>query len=152
MRRADREITDIKEIETIIQRAGICRIGLAVGNIPYVVPMNFGYQDRCLYLHSAPQGRKLEMLKANPTVCFEIEADVEIVPDPSACGWGTRYSCVIGQGQASFVGDAPGKIAALDVIMRHYDPHTTYQYPPETLARLAVIKIAIETMSGKRSA
>jgi nitroimidazol reductase NimA-like FMN-containing flavoprotein (pyridoxamine 5'-phosphate oxidase superfamily) len=129
----------------------ICRIGLCSGNVPYVVPMNFGYQNRYLYLHSAPQGRKIEMLKANRNVCFELETDVELLRDPTACGWGTRYSCVIGQGRASFVEDYQDKVVALDVIMRHYDPDTTFQYPLETVNRLAVIKIAIEKMSGKRS-
>jgi uncharacterized protein len=152
MRRADREITDLNAIEAIIQRAQICRMGLASGSLAYVVPMNFGYQNHCLYLHSAPQGRKIDMIKANGMVSFELEADVEIVPHPTACGWGTRYSCVIGQGQAILVEDFQDKIDALDVIMRHYDPHTTYQYPPEAVNRLVIIKIAIQQMSGKRSA
>jgi uncharacterized protein len=151
MRRADREITDFRKIEAIIRRAQICRIGLAVGGVSYVVPMNFGYQDRCLYFHTAPEGRKIEMLRTNSHVCFELEADVEVVPNPTACNWGTRYSCVIGYGRATFVEDARDKAAALDVIMRHYDPQTNYHYPVEKLAGLSVIKVAIESMTGKRS-
>ena len=52
MRKKEREITDIAAIESIIQRADVCRIALADGNIPYIVTMNFGYsggEEKCLY-------------------------------------------------------------------------------------------------------
>ncbi len=54
MSRKDKEIKDKDEIESTIKRANVCRIGLAENNIPYVVPLVFGYKDNCLYFHSAP--------------------------------------------------------------------------------------------------
>ena len=48
MRRKDKEILDKKEIESIIKKAGVCRLGLSDNNIPYIVPLNFGYRDSFL--------------------------------------------------------------------------------------------------------
>jgi nitroimidazol reductase NimA-like FMN-containing flavoprotein (pyridoxamine 5'-phosphate oxidase superfamily) len=62
MRREDREITDCREIESILHNALVCRIGLAGGDEPYIVPCCFGYGDRAIYLHSAPAGKKISML------------------------------------------------------------------------------------------
>ena len=66
MRRKDREITDWHEIEAILAEAMVCRIGLADESTPYVVPVSFGYDDGSLYIHSAPDGKKLALLTKNP--------------------------------------------------------------------------------------
>ena len=59
MRRKDREITDRAEIEAILNEAMVCRIGLADDGEPYVVPVSFGYEDGSVYIHSAPEGKKI---------------------------------------------------------------------------------------------
>ncbi|MCJ7619404.1 MAG: pyridoxamine 5'-phosphate oxidase family protein, partial [Anaerolineae bacterium] len=66
MRRAEREIKDREAIEDILRRATVCRLAVCDGNVPYVVPLSFGYADNCLYFHSAREGRKIETIKANP--------------------------------------------------------------------------------------
>ena len=58
MRRKDREITDRAEIESILNEAMVCRIGLADGGEPYVVPISFGYEGGEVYLHSALEASK----------------------------------------------------------------------------------------------
>ena len=73
LRRADREIADPTVIEAILRRAGVGRLGLAVDNTPYVVPLNYVYHSGAIYFHSADEGRKISMLKANPQVCFEVD-------------------------------------------------------------------------------
>jgi hypothetical protein len=70
MRRSDREITDIVEIESILNEAHVCRIGLSVGVEPYIVPLCFGYIGGTIYLHSAMFGKKIAILKKNPRCCF----------------------------------------------------------------------------------
>ena len=150
MRRPEKEITDRSVIESIIQKAIVCRIGLCDRGMPYVVPVSFGYKDNCLYFHSADEGRKVEVLKENNRVCFEVEIDVELVPAETACKWSVKYLSVIGFGRASFVADLPEKREALNVIMEHYSGRS-YAYPEETLAKVAIIKVQIDTMSGKQS-
>jgi nitroimidazol reductase NimA-like FMN-containing flavoprotein (pyridoxamine 5'-phosphate oxidase superfamily) len=150
MRRREKEITDQSVIESILQRATVCRIGLCDRGTPYVVPVNFGYEDHRLYFHSAGEGRKVDVLKENNRVCFEVDIDVELLPAETACQWSVKYLSVIGFGEASFVDDLQEKQEALNIIMEHYAGRS-YEYPEQTLAKVAVIKVEIDTMSGKQS-
>jgi nitroimidazol reductase NimA-like FMN-containing flavoprotein (pyridoxamine 5'-phosphate oxidase superfamily) len=59
MRRSDREITDILEIESILNAATVCRIGLADSGEPYIIPVCFGYFHGTIYIHSTVSGKKL---------------------------------------------------------------------------------------------
>lgn len=150
MRRREKEITDQKDIETIIHQARVCRLGLAENNTPYIVPMSFGFADNTLYLHSALEGLKIELLKQNPSVCFEFDILREVLSSDQPCKWGMAYQSVIGFGIASFIEDPLEKKAALNVIMKHYS-NQTFQFPDPSLSKTAVIKITISRMTGKRS-
>ena len=68
MRRKDREIRDIKELELIIGRAEVCHIALSDGDSPYLVSLNFGYENSPngkLYFHCAKMGRKIDIITTN---------------------------------------------------------------------------------------
>jgi hypothetical protein len=65
MRRSDKEIKDPQIIQKIFKDAEVCRIALCDGEKPYLVPMNFGYSENRLYLHSATDGRKIDILRKN---------------------------------------------------------------------------------------
>ncbi len=80
MRKANQEITDPEIIEEILGGAEICRIAMADGDVPYLLPFNYGYRDRCIYIHSAPSGKKIDLLKKNGSVCFEVEQMARIIP------------------------------------------------------------------------
>jgi len=150
LRRADREITERKEIEDILRRSTVCRLALIDGGRPYLVPLCFGYDAGILYFHSALVGKKNDLLKKNRNVCFEFDADTIAVPADTSCGWTMRYRSVIGYGIADFVEDPGEKRAALDVIMRQY-AEGTHEYTDETLRKTAVIKVEIREISGKKS-
>lgn len=150
MRRKDKQINDPNELESIIRRATVCRLAFSQNDVPYIVPLNYGYQDDCLYFHSAPEGRKIDMLKQNNRVCFEMEVDVEVVESDSPCKWSTKYRSVVGHGKAALVEDGEEKKKAMDIIVAHYGP-TKYDYPANKIDQLAVIRIEIESMSGKKS-
>ena len=62
MRRKDKEIKDKKEIESIIKRAKVCRIALSDNNMPYIIPVNYGYKNNCIYIHSASEGKKIDII------------------------------------------------------------------------------------------
>jgi nitroimidazol reductase NimA-like FMN-containing flavoprotein (pyridoxamine 5'-phosphate oxidase superfamily) len=150
MRREKQEITDRKEIDAIIGESSVCRLGLSDGGRPYIVPMCFGYDGKDLYFHSAKAGMKIDILRKNDRVCFEIDIPGKMQKANEACGWGIDYRSVIGFGRASFVEDDDAKRKALDVIMGQYtDRH--FEYPPPMLKAVAVIKVEIESMTGKRS-
>lgn len=151
MRRRDKQITDRAEIESIIQKAAICRIALCVNNVPYIVPLNYGYKDNALYLHSAREGKKIDMLAKNSRVCFEIDTDHELVLCEDGCECSFKYKSVIGFGEAHIVNDPVEKKNALDVIMEHYTGKTSFNYGEKAINAVAVIKLEIESMTGKKS-
>ncbi len=150
MRRREQEIKDRGEIDEIIRASKVCRLGLAYGNTPYVVPICFGYDGRNLYFHSARSGMKIDILKKNPSVSFEFDICGELTQAEKACDWGIEYKSVIGFGSASFVEDEDEKREALDLIMDQY-ANGSFDYPPGTLKAVAVIKIEIESITGKHS-
>ena len=150
MRRAEREIKDRSTIEEILRKATVCRLAVCDGNVPYVVPLSFGYADNCLYFHSAREGRKIETIKANPNVCFEVDVDQDVTRMDTPCNWEMKYRSVIGFGKAHIVDDLEEKRRALNIIVKHYsgDPH---EYPESALGDVAVFKIEVESMTGKKS-
>jgi len=153
LRRKDREVTDKAAIESIIQRAAVCRLGLSENDAAYIVPVNFGYKDNCLYFHSAPEGRKIDIIEQNNNVCFEMDVDCEFVKkSEQPCNWSMKYRSVIGFGKAFLVQDAEGKRKALDIIVEHYSPgHDHYPYPEEMVGNIAVVKVEIDSLTGKQS-
>jgi len=151
MRRQDREITDSAQIAAIIQQAQVCHLGLVDGDRPYVVPVSFGYSDGCVYIHSASEGYKLDLLRRNPTVCVEFETDVQLLQADKPCAWGLRYRSVIGWGVASLVDDPAAKSRALNAIMAHYGGNGDYVYSAAALAETAIIQVQIAAMTGKQA-
>ena len=150
MRREDREIVDEKEIEAIIKRAAICHLALCHDNQPYIVPFNFGYKDRCLYFHSAREGRKIEMIRSNGNVCFELDIDHKINRRGLACEWSFGYKSVIGFGKATIIDDPLGKRHGLGIIMSHYSKRA-FEFSDDKIKNVLLIKIEIESMTGKKS-
>lgn len=118
---------------------------------PYVVPVNFGYDGRRLYFHTAQEGQKIDYLTANNRVCFEVEHEVSIIPHPdSACQWGASFYSVIGFGTAHELTDKEEKTRGLGQIMGHYSDQT-WQFGERALEQVRVWVVEIEQVTGKRS-
>ena len=145
-----REITDINEIEGIIRRASICRIGLVDGDEPYLVPVCFGYERSALYFHGALAGRKVELIRKNSKVCFEIDTDVEIVNVETLCDAVVKYRSVIGVGRAYILENDEEKSHGLNLIMRQYTKGD-FSFPKSELDKTLVVKVDIESITGKKS-
>ena len=153
MKRNEREITEIHEIEKIISKADVCRLAFANDNIPYIVTMNFGYisgNDRTLFFHCANEGRKLEMIRKNNLVCFEMDTDHILYTGEKGCDWGMKYNSVVGYGNISIAGDSGIRKAGLDCIMKHYGGDKNYSYDDKVLSRTTILKLDILEMTGKK--
>ena len=150
MFRKDREITEKSDIEAIIRNATVCRIGMCDANMPYIVPVCFGYRDDTIYVHGALRGQKIDMLRNNTNVCFEFDSDPELVAAEKGCDWGIKYRSVIGFGKAAFLEDPESKRKALDIIMAQYTDRS-FQYSEEAVKGTTVIKITISSMTGKQA-
>ena len=150
MLRKDREIVEKGKIESIIGKALCCRIGLVDGDEPYVVPVNFGYERNALYFHGALKGRKIDIIRKNNKVCFEIDTDLEIKKADKPCDWGMKYRSVIGAGSARILENDGEKTHGLSLIMKQYTV-SDFTFPKPSLDSVLVIKIDISSISGKQS-
>ena len=153
MRRKDREITDINEIEEIIKKAMVCRIGLVDGDEPYIVPVNFGYERNAIYFHSALEGRKIEIIKKNNKVCFEMDIDVKLAKAETSCDnvkVGTNYGSVIGVGKAHILKNDEEKVHGLQVLTNHY-LKGEFSFSKSSLDSVLVVKIDIQSITGKKA-
>ena len=123
MTRREQEITNKAEIRAILDACKVVHIGLVDGDEPYVVPMNYGYTmdedgKLALYLHGATQGRKLDLMRANPKVFFEMECDIVPFEGDVACRYGTTYKSIMGRGRAVILDDPAEKMEALSILMK----------------------------------
>lgn len=151
MRRKDKEITDQKEMKQIFNEAKVCRIGMSDGKRPYIVPMNFGYKNNTIYFHSASSGKKIDLLKQNPDICFEIDIPAAVVKAEEACSWTMGYRSLMGEGEAVFIEGTENKYKALNIIMEHYSENNKWDFDSKMLESIVVFKIEIEYISAKKS-
>jgi nitroimidazol reductase NimA-like FMN-containing flavoprotein (pyridoxamine 5'-phosphate oxidase superfamily) len=150
MRRKDREITDPAEMESILCESAVCRIALAVAGEPYIIPVSFGYENGAVYIHSATEGKKITLLRKNPRCCFEVDQYEGIIQGKNPCSWGMRYRSVIGCGRAVILSDPAEKKQGLACIVRHYQGGTPV-FSDDEVKNVAVIRIAIESMTGRKA-
>jgi uncharacterized protein len=151
MRRKDKEITDKKIIEDILSKSEICRIALIDNGRPYIVPLNFGYLNNKLYFHSALTGKKIELLKQNNKVCFEIEYGAEIIKTDLSCKWSSKYRSIIGYGKIEIISDNQKKKHGLDIIMAQNVKSQNNTYENKHIENLVILKLIIEEISCKQS-
>ena len=150
MRRKDKEITDQMELDEIMKKAQVCRLGVAYESMVYIIPMNFGYSNRTLYFHSAQEGLKLMILRENPKACFEMDIDTRVVPSKQSCNWTMQYQSVIGFGEVEFIEDLEGKREGMKFIMQHYTDEVK-QIEDAELSGVTMFKLVVSTMTGKKS-
>lgn len=145
-------ILDASEIEAIITSCKVCFVGLVdKENKPYVLPMNFGYKDQVIYLHSAPNGSLVDMVENNPNLCITFSKGEDLVfQHPKvACSYRMRSESVICQGQVHFIEDAEHKIEVLDIIMRQYVKDKSFKYSKPAIENVKIWKIPIDRISAK---
>lgn len=151
MRRKEKEIVDPIIMNDILDKAQTIKIAMCNENVPYIVAMNFGWENGRIYLHSALEGRKINILGKNNRVAWQTDINVEMVPDDLPCSWGVKYLSLVGSGRALFVESSEEKRHALDLIMSKYSGANDFSYPSSTLDKTCVIRIDVEEMTGKKS-
>ena len=153
MRRKDREITEIEAIRAILDKAKVLHLAMIDGARPYVVPMNYGYAladgRLTLYLHSAKEGRKLDILQQNDRVAFVLETDVSPVSGGDIpCKYGEAYASVMGEGTAVLLDDPVQKIEALQILMKTQTGRE-FAFTPAMAESVAVIRVNVDSFTAK---
>ena len=152
MTKRELQITDEGQIRHILDAAKVLHLGLAVDNEPYVVPMNYGYTMEegklVLYLHSALQGRKLDMMRENPKVFFEMDCDWIPFEGEKPCQYGLGYSSIMGRGTAQIVEDVEEKIKAMVALMKT-QTGKDFSFNDRLVSIVAVIRIDVAEYTAK---
>ena len=124
---------------------------------PQIIPMNFIFLDDAIYMHSHIRGEKLQNIRRNEKVGFEVDKNLEFLPsyfsDPTDASLAdTLYISVIIKGKGTIVLDKNEKTHALNELMKKYQPEGRYEpinTKMEVLDEVAVIKIIPDTIRGK---
>lgn len=149
----EREVTDMEEIISILDKAKVLHLGLVDGDEPYVVPMNYGYTmengKMTVYLHGALQGRKLDVMRVNPKVFFELDCDIVPFEGKTACNYGITYASVMGRGKAVIVEDTQEKIKGLQVLMKTQTGRD-FNITEKMACIVSVIRIDVSDFTAKK--
>ncbi len=144
-------ITDKTEMKAIINQCDICFVGIIeVDGTPYVIPMNFGYSEGDIILHSGPEGKHLRLLKQNNRVCVTFCTDTKLVyqhPDV-ACSYSMLSKSVVCKGSVSFIEDLDEKVKTLNSMMKKFSTRT-FKYSTPALANVKVWRVTIDEMTAK---
>jgi len=154
MRRKDRQVTDIYGIEDILKQCRTAHVAMVDNGSPYVVPLSYGYKIINgnvleLYFHSAPEGRKLDVLKRNNKVCFEMAQKGEPVHSDNPCKAGYYYASIIGFGEAVFIEQEEEKGDALSIMVKHQSGKDV-RFTAEQTKGVCVFKIVSKEFTGKK--
>ena len=152
MTKRERQVTDENQIREILDKGKVLRLGLAVDNEPYVVPMNYGYtyegEKLVIYLHSAVRGKKLDMIRKNPRVFFEIDCDIHPFTGKLPCQYGVTYSSIMGKGSARIVDDVEQKKQAMTVLMKT-QTGKDFAFDDKLVSIVTVIRVDVEAYTAK---
>ena len=153
MTKRERQVTDENQIRQILDTAKVLHLGLAVDNMPYVVPMNYGYTMEegrlVLYLHSAVKGKKLDMIRRNPNVFFVMDCDREPFEGEKPCQYGLAYASVMGSGKARIVENVEEKIKAMTILMKTQSGKD-FSFNDRLVSIVSVIRIDVAQYTAKK--
>ncbi|MBE6922718.1 MAG: pyridoxamine 5'-phosphate oxidase family protein [Ruminococcaceae bacterium] len=152
MTKRELQITDQQQILAILDTAKVLRLGLAVDNEPYIVPMNYGYimEDGklTLYLHSGLKGKKLDMIRMNPRAFIELDCDLTPFEGEKPCQYGLSYSSIMARGEAHIVEDVEEKMAAMTALMKTQTGRD-FSFNERLVSMVAVIRVDVSEYTAK---
>jgi nitroimidazol reductase NimA-like FMN-containing flavoprotein (pyridoxamine 5'-phosphate oxidase superfamily) len=153
LRRKERTMKTAREMELLLERMPVGRLAVTTEEGPYIVAVNYLFFEGSIYFHSGLAGRKMEALRADSRVCFMVDEIGSQVLWEEDCGISQIYKSVVCFGKAEFVEGLIEKERILKKMVQKYVP-SSYVSPPmkdQNIKQTAIIKIAIESMSGKEN-
>ena len=154
MRRADREVTDINQMQEILSTCKTCHLAMIDDGYPYVIPLSYCYELKdhtlTLYFHCAKEGRKIDILHKNNSVCFEMCLEGEpIFANETPCNSGYYYSSIIGFGNVDFVDGVEEKRKALSLLMKH-QANLEIDFNVTQASSICILKVVTDNFTGKK--
>lgn len=153
LRRHDKAISDPEDCTAILASTRTISLAMCTDDKPYVITLNHGWDPdrRCLYFHSAPTGKKIDILRKNPRIWGMATEDLGYLD--GRCDH--AYRSVMFGGTVTFLDDDSAKRHALEVMIRQHesDPEAVIaeQLTPNRVAGTTIVRIDIDQVSGKES-
>jgi len=144
-------VNEQKEIDEIIGKCDFCNMAMVDDeNKPYLVPMNFGFRDQTIYLHSSRMGKKIDILTDHPDVCLSFSTDHQLrwQSEKVACSYSMRYRSVLVYGKVHFIEDFDEKVDALNIIMANYTDRK-FSYNDPAVKEVMVFKVIADKFEGR---
>ncbi len=151
MRRPERRMKE-ETLFALLRRSQVGRVAtINEEGYPVIKPVNFIFMDGNLYLHSSPDGEKIEDIRRGSPVCFELDEAIAYAPSAGpACRAGFFYRSVLIKGRASLLKRREEKLKVLQGLMEKYQPEGGYEPLSEAVVeQTAVVEISVEQMTGK---
>jgi len=138
-------------VNIVLKNALFCHLAMSNNDMPYVVTVNFGYDDEYIYFHSGQKGKKVDMIASNPNICFEFNYGGEVFSNQQSCNWGTKYRSVIGTGKAELLSDEDSKKKALLAIMYKYSGNKDHEFNEHVMAHTNVYRVNRDNAVAKNN-
>lgn len=155
MRRKDKEVTSKDGMNSILQLCKTCHVAMLEEDIPYIIPLSYGYkfEGDCLvlYFHSAKEGKKIDILKKNNVVGFAISDEGELILKEIPCDSGYYFSSIVGTGEVVFIEEIAEKCEALSLIFERQTERKV-SFNKEQAQGVLVYKLISKEFTGKRKA
>lgn len=153
IRWSDRQVTDTKQINEIIEKMDAIRIGFYDGEEVYVVPLSFGYTeengDYTFYMHGGGKGRKADLVRNTGKAGFELDKAIEVMSAAEPCNHTQTYNSVIGHGTIEEITDRQGKIDGLNIIMKQNTGKGDWEFPDKMIDATFVMKLTADWLTCK---
>ena len=153
MRKQNKRITDLAVIFNLLDTCHVGHLGtISSDGWPVIKPLNFARLDWRIYFHCALDGEKLDDIRRDSRVCFEVDLPIAYVKGQpeNPCRAEYLYRSVIIRGRATMVEDRAEKVLALDCLMRKFQPGTTFAgFGDDKLDITGIVRIDIDDLSGK---
>ncbi len=152
------EIKSKQKIIEFLNKEHVGRIAsMDRDGFPQIIPMNFVFVNDAIYMHSHTRGEKIENIKRDPKVGFEIDRELEFLPSyfsspTDASQADTLYISVVIKGYGTIVSENDEKSMALNALMEKYQPEGGYEKITSDMPvvdEVAIIKVVPQTMRGK---
>lgn len=152
MRRADRAVTEPKEIVKIMERCSVLHLAINTDGAPYILPVNFGMEPdgMTLYIHGAKEGTKYGWIERDNRIGFEMELCHGLVMDEADHSCSVDYESVIGWGVAVEVTEDHEKVHALKMLMKHYRQED-FPVNMGPMPRTRIFRIQVQERTAKHS-
>ncbi len=139
------------QIQIVLKNGTFCHLGMAKDNKPYVLTVNYGYDDEFIYFHGSQKGKKVDIISKNPSVCFEVNYGGEVFSNKQSCNWGTKFRSIVGNGKAELINNEETKKKALLAIMRKYSGNNDHEFNPHVVTHTNVYRVSLKDVTAKQN-